>query len=363
MDNKVYFFIRQGLFVILLLLCFSCNKKSNIDEEFYIPVEGSRLYVRLVGNVDGPLILNLHGGPGAFSGFDHEHNKEYLEHKYLMAYLDQRGGGKSDKEPDSTMFTMDQFVKDVDVVVDTLKSKFMNKKVNLLGSSWGGTLGLLYLIKHQDKINSFACVSGKADGVYPIMAIIEHEKKIVEDLMNTSQDSTAKKRYKEIYSKLVAVENSELDQFYNDMNLIKHTFPKELGFDAYWANLEARKRAIELGKDSLYYSKAHYTKEEFNEAMEKFEYVNRVFRNSPTYNHLNILDDISKISKPVLVVQGQYDYAIGIGQAKMIYEALKSVPVAKKELIIIPNAAHNLNMEAQKQYYMAINSFFAKYND
>lgn len=77
----------------------------------------------MIGNSNKPLLINLHGGPGAFSGFDHQFNKEYLEDNYLIAYFDQRGGGKSEGSNDSTMLTTKQFVQDLDVVVDTLKSK------------------------------------------------------------------------------------------------------------------------------------------------------------------------------------------------------------------------------------------------
>lgn len=32
------------------------------------------------------------------------------------------------------------------------------------------------MIKNQEKITSFACVSGKADGMYPILALIDKER-------------------------------------------------------------------------------------------------------------------------------------------------------------------------------------------
>lgn len=146
------------------------------------------------------------------------------------------------------------------------------------------------------------------------------------------------------------------------MNLLKHKFPKELGFNAYWADSTALGEAVRLGGDSIYYARAHYTKEEYDTAMQKFEFVNRVFRNTPAYNHLNIIDEIGVIRKPVLVLQGEYDYAIGIKQGQMIYDALKGVPDGRKELHILPGAAHNLNLEAQEQYYETVGLFFNKYN-
>jgi len=342
-EQKFYLGFDLSISFLLIVSCFiSCQKETKIDSEFYIPIEKSKLYVRLVGNADKPLIINLHGGPGAFSGFDHEFNRKHLEDDYLIAYLDQRGGGKSDAVTDSTSLTMRQFVKDLDSVVAFMHHKFKGKKINLIGSSWGGTLGLLYMIEHQENITSFACVSGKAEGIYPVMALIQHERKLANEFMENSEDSIAKKRYHEILAKLKEIEESDLNQFSKDLNLIKQKFPEELGFNVYWANQKAKEVAMALGKDSSYYARAGYTKTMFNDAMEKFEYVNRVFRNTPSYNHLNIIDEIAVINKPVLVLQGEYDYAIGIEQGKMIYNGLKGVPADKKELKIISNASHNL---------------------
>lgn len=361
MKNKKSLFAISTVLLIISSLFFSCRQETKTDTELYIPVEKSKLYVRLLGNPEGPLVISLHGGPGAFSGFDHESNRKYLEDDYLFAYLDQRGGGKSLACTDSGMLTMEQFVRDLDVVVDSLQMRYEHKKVNLVGSSWGGTLGLLYMIKHHEKINSFACVSGKADGVYPIMALIEHEKKLATSLMEKSDDPVAKSRYEKMLLKLEEVEGSDLGNFFDDMNMIKNKFPGELGFSAYWANMEAKEEAVKLGKDSSYYARANYTKAAFDTAMEKFEFVNRVFRNTPAYNHLNILTEIAVIKNPVLVVQGEYDYAIGTGQGKMIYDALK-VPKDDKELHIVPGAAHNLNLESPDLYYDIIKSFFDKHN-
>lgn len=335
---------------------------NKIDTEFYIPVEKSKLYVRMIGNAEGPMLINLHGGPGAFSGFDHGINKDYLEDHYLIAYLDQRGGGKSDECQDSTMLTMKQFVRDLDVVVDSLGSQYKNKKINLIGSSWGGTLGLLYMIEHQDKINSFACVSGKADGLYPIHAIINHEKKLINELLQKNPTENKKTELETMLKKLAEVEKSDFSRFFDDMNLIKNEYPKRLGFSAYWANRDAQKQAVAMGEDPDYYTEAHYTKEEFDKAMDKFEYVNRVFRNTPAYNHLNILDDLAIINKPMLVIQGEFDYAIGQEQGKKIYEALENVPKGDKELHILPKSAHNLNLENQGLYYKTVRSFIDKHS-
>lgn len=125
---------------------------------------------------------------------------------------------------------------------------------------------------------------------------------MAERLLSKAKDYVGKERYKEALDKLIKIEPSGFSEFFNDMNLIKHPFTKELGFHVYWANKEVQKIALALGKDTAYYNRAEYTMKSFDSAMAKFEYVNRIFRNTYAYNHLNILDEISVIQKPVLVL-------------------------------------------------------------
>lgn len=63
-----------------------------------------------------------------------------------------------------------------------------------------------------------------------------------------------------------------------------------------------------------------------------------------------------------MVIQGDKDYAIGVEQGKMIFDALTGIPADKKELVIIPNAAHNLNLEAEEIYFGAVKAFLDKQN-
>ncbi|MCD0474166.1 alpha/beta fold hydrolase [Flavobacterium sp. EDS] len=337
------------------------TKENQIDTEFFIPIEKSNLYTRVVGNPEKPIIITLHGGPGAFS-VDHEFFRNIFEKDYLVVYFDQRGGGKSDECKDKSMLTTDQFVKDLDQVVDYIKEKYPNKKINLLGTSWGGTYGFLYLIKHQDKINSFISSSGFADSPQRNSALISHERKLANELLKSTTDSVKKKRFAAILIKLDEIEKSGFKNFFSDMNLIRYEFPKDLGFDVYWARPELKEKKDELLKDTAFYARVKYTPELLEKAIEKLEYINEVFMNTESYNNLNILNELTVIKKPVLVIQGEYDYAIGVEQGRTIYNALKNIPKKDKELVYLKNASHNTPFEAPEEYYGAMKAFFKKHN-
>jgi len=347
---------KSFLFVCTLAFFFnSCGETvRTIDEEFYIPVHESNLFVRLVGNPNKPIVIDLHGGPGGNSGFNHEFYRHYLEDDYLIAYLDQRGCGKSDSVKNTGLLTMQQYVADLDAVVDTLKNRYQNKKVNLFGSSWGGT--------HQEKINAFACASGKADAVYQNNSLIAHEEKLATELEEKSNNEDEKKRYREILAKLSEIKNSGFKDFYEHVHLIKFKFPSELGFNPYWRNIEDLEKVKAIRNDSAIFKRANYTMEQAVESAKKGELVNEAFRNTPEYNNLNIINGIGGIKTPVLVVQGAYDYVVGLKQANIIYEALKNVPHNKKELVIIPDVAHNLTIEAPDAYFGSVKFFFDKHN-
>jgi pimeloyl-ACP methyl ester carboxylesterase len=103
-----------------------------------------------------PVLILLHGGPGASESALFRHYNAELEEHFLVIYWEQRATGRSfDSDiPDETM-TIAQFVDDLDVLVDRLRERFAAPKVALLGHSWGSAIGLLYAERHPDKLSAF----------------------------------------------------------------------------------------------------------------------------------------------------------------------------------------------------------------
>lgn len=359
--------MKRFLFLSLIISFLSVNtsnaqdQTAQIDTEFFIPIDKSKLYTRVIGNAEKPIIIALHGGPGAFC-VDHEFYRDVFEKDYLVVYFDQRGGGKSDEFKDKSMLTTDQLVEDLDDVVDFISAKYPNKKINLLGTSWGGTYGFLYMLKHQEKVNAFISSSGFVDSPQRNFALISHERQLANELLKTTTDTAKRKKYSEILIKLDEIEKSGFKDFFQGMNMVRYEFPKDLGFDVYWAKPELKEKKNALLNDPAFFARVKYTPELVEKAIEKLEYINEVFMNTESYNNLNIVDEIAVINKPVFVVQGEYDYAIGVEQGRTIYNALKNVPEGDKELLYIKDASHNTPFESPEIYYNAMKTFLAKHN-
>lgn len=61
-----------------------------------------------------------------------------LESKFIVVYWEQRGTGKSfNSEIPRSSMCVEQFIRDLDELVDTMRSRFGKDKVAIYGHSWG----------------------------------------------------------------------------------------------------------------------------------------------------------------------------------------------------------------------------------
>ncbi len=352
------------LFTSLLFttICHSVNDpKQNIDEELMISVPSSELYVRIRGNPEGALIVNLHGGPGGYSGIDIQLMGPGLEDRFLVAYLDQRGCGKSKECYDTSMLTVEQYVQDLDIVIDSLLNQYSKEAVNLIGTSWGGMYGFLYLLYDQSKVNAFACVDGKVNSHYQNHSLIDYELSLIAELLEDELSEERRNELQEIHVELLRIQESDFEQFHTDVNRMKHEFPPILGFNAYFADTSKIITLSDVIKDSDLMALMNYTEEEYLQVGEKAEIVNEAFRNTPSYNNMNIEEELKNIAVPVAVIQGEKDFVVGIEHAEIIYKALTNLGSANKELHLLPDTGHCPAIECPEVLLEILNNFFYKY--
>ncbi|MGQ1788496.1 alpha/beta fold hydrolase [Saccharicrinis sp. GN24d3] len=256
----------------LAIITFSCQEKSlvkNIDQEIMINVPESELYVRVRGNAEKPLIINLHGGPGGYSGIDIKLMGPGLEDKFMVAYLDQRGCGKSSACSDTARLNVEQYIQDLDIVIDSLMNRYNKKKVNLMGSSWGGMYGFLYMLSHQGKINSYACIEGKANSNYQNHSLIDFEIKKANELLQTDISDSRKSELKFIVSELKRIKRSNFEHFHIDVNWMKHEVPPKLGFNAYFADTSKIISFKDVLQDTALMKLMKYSEDEYAQVGKK----------------------------------------------------------------------------------------------
>ncbi len=125
------------------------------------PVAASAIYPQQDGFVDahgvliyyvefgkGPPLLVVHGGPGA----EHSYFLPYLlplARTHRLIFIDERGSGRSERLQDTSRYTVEAMVEDIEDVRVALGLG----KISLLGHSCGGVLAQAYALKYQQHLS------------------------------------------------------------------------------------------------------------------------------------------------------------------------------------------------------------------
>lgn len=125
--------------------------------EAYLAVPGGRIWYKLSGSGAGTPVMLLHGGPG-YSSFYLKPFEELGDDRPVVRY-DQLGGGKSDPIADTTRFTIDHFVREL----DSLRAHLGYARIHLLGHSWGTILAVEYYRAHPEHVASLTLASAALD--------------------------------------------------------------------------------------------------------------------------------------------------------------------------------------------------------
>jgi proline iminopeptidase len=114
-------------------------------------INGVELFTRRAGS--GPLVVVLHGGPGAHHDYLLPQFDRLASGRELF-YYDQRGGGRSPVTRE-TPVGWHEHVADL----EALRVQLGIERLTVCGYSWGGLLAVLYLLAHPERVGRLALVS------------------------------------------------------------------------------------------------------------------------------------------------------------------------------------------------------------
>lgn len=110
-------------------------------------------------NINNPVLLYLHAGPGLSETGMMRNMNAKLENYYTMVYLDQRGGAKS-YSPflDYSTFNKEQLVQDIHELTVYLKKRFNKDKIIIAGHSFGAGFGAYAATKYPQDYSALIVI-------------------------------------------------------------------------------------------------------------------------------------------------------------------------------------------------------------
>ena len=112
------------------------------------PVGEFKVWTKRFGNNSRIKILLLHGGPATGHEYMECFESYFPKEGFEFYEYDLLGAVNSDQPKDSSLWTTERFVEEVEQVREAIGADATNFYV--LGNSWGGILGMEYALKYQE---------------------------------------------------------------------------------------------------------------------------------------------------------------------------------------------------------------------
>ncbi len=329
------------IFVVLLLASCTSTKKiitnNGISEIQYLNINNTKQYVLIRGkDKSNPVLLFLHGGPGASAtALLRKFNSE-LENYFTVVYWDQRNAGKSyNKKTPKEEIKVSKYVEDVDTLVSYLKNRFKVDKLFLVGHSWGARLGLYSIQRHPENYIAYV-------GVGQELAAYESELLSYQYTLDKAKDQNNVKAIKDL-------EESGSPQSGDFSKMYKNGF---------WGLVKQKDWLLKLGGER--YVKTKYTDWIFSiwfsreySFFDLFKYGkasafsagNIIY--DPEFNNYDFFKQIPEVKVPVFFISGAYDYNTPWELVERYTNTLKA---PHKEFIKFEKSGHSPVFEEPEKF-------------
>jgi pimeloyl-ACP methyl ester carboxylesterase len=278
-------------------------------------------------NKNNPLLLMIHGGPGAAQiGFIRDYQQE-LEKHFIVVNWDQRGSGLSysKKIPKETM-NIAQFLNDTIEVTDYLKKEFQKEKIFLIGHSWGSMLGMLAINKHPEHFIHYF-------GVSQVVSMSKGEELSYELIVEKAKELNNQKAIKAL-NKIGTPPWSNL----------KHDRVHQKYLELFGGGISHNGKMVKEFAKKLLKSKEYTIFDIVNHLKGQLFSMKAMI---DELRQLELKNVIEKVEVPITFIMGKYDLTVPPLPTQEFFDQLQA---PSKEWISFEKSAHSPNYEETEKF-------------
>ena len=180
-----------------LTTTYAVKDPKGIEELKPVKIGGVDQWLHIRGrNRNNPVLLYLHGGPGApMIGFMDAMQRPWEDY-FTVVHWDQRQTGKSyyPANDEDEPLTINRHIEDTEEVIQYLQNHLNQKKLFVLGHSWGTVLGMHMAKRHPDWLYAYI-------GIGQVVNKMDNERVAYERLLNHAREQ----KEHELLAKLEAI--------------------------------------------------------------------------------------------------------------------------------------------------------------
>lgn len=306
--------------------------ENGISELFPLKLGSYEQWILIRGqNKHNPILLFIHGGPGTPNIGVAADTQQLLEKRFCVVNWDQLGSGLSFYHNISKEhMTIAKMVEYTHALIQYLLKKFNQKRLYLVGHSWGSLLGILTAQRFPELIEKYIGVSLMVDGEL-------NEKYAYEYCYECAISSNRKK----------AIE--QLDKIgsppYSD-------WMKGLQTRSNWSN-HFRGALFTGNLASIYLSRMLKSKE--YKVVDLYRFMSGFMLSLkniwPEVMGIHLKEQVKELNVNAYFFLGKHDFQ---APYKIAQEYISSLEANVKEIIWFENSAHMCHIEEQEKFQLEI---------
>ena len=323
--------------------------RNGVNEQLYVKLTDQEEYITIAGeNVNNPVIISLHGGPGSPTSYVDYCWQDYLTDAYTVVSWDERGCGRSyyrnvNVDPDNETLSFDAQLADLDALVDYLCERFSRDQVIIIGHSYGTVLGSRYALAHPKKVSAYIGIGQSVNTQNYFNEIYSYEDALVRARENGDDTTEMEAVY---------------DRFMADMNLanlmklrakVEPYHPQTVTKDI--STMAALTSPI-LGVDDMRWYAFQIRALMDDASMEHYEeLVEKPLNGGKDFNALETGD---AYQMPVMFISGSCDWICPVG---LIEDYMDVIAAPRKELHLIEGCGHSPQAQLPEEFCQVVKGF------